>query len=566
MWIQEEHEQKNRAVEGRCEWKVIPKALRKEVLRIVHESTHPGIGKTLTILENLNYRWPRMYTDIKKFVLSCQSCATGKRGLFMPKSKMENMEVPSCPSEQLSIDVIGPLTTTPRGNTYILTIQDIFSGFVWLIPLQEQTSQQIAEKLMEVFSFIGIPAKMVTDLGQNLISSVIKDMCSMLGITHFKTMAYVHKSNRVERTHRVVGDMMRTMLKESEIGEWDKYLSVMQMYLRSQPTVNNPFAPAEIMFGRNIRTPTLAQVEAFERQESSGVSEYVDELRQRLKLIINAQEQCRKLNNEEVKERYNQTVRPFQVRKDMLVYLKNDSKRVGISQKLQKEFLGPYKVVEVLSDHSVRLRNQANQKILKHPVHIDRIKPVVERKEEEDKDNESGTFQEEEPNAGRTPFSTEEPLGDRHGRKMGTGVINPNPDSHQGKERGTGVINPNPDSRTSDSKVVETGTKSTLKSTDSVAMVPTAVLGPASCSGGKQVSVGTKVTDNVFEIERIVETKGSGNSKMYLVKWKRSPTEKFRNSWVAASDVTQAAKDKYHERKTVSGKTRVAYRRTLKHT
>jgi len=316
------------------------------------------------------------------------------------------------------------------------------------------------------------------------------------------------------------------------------------MYLRSQPTVSNPFTPAEIMFGRNIRTPTLAQVEAFERQESSGVSEYVDELRQRLKLIVTAQEQCRKLNNEETKERYNQTARPIQVQKDMLVYLKNDSKKVGLSQKLQKEFIGPYKIVEVLSDHSVRLRNQANQKILKHPIHIDRIKPVVEREEEKDNDDGSGTSQEEE----RMPSSTGEPL------------------DHQGMKMGKGVINPNPDSRPDESNVVETESKSTLRSTESVATGPKAgpKADPASGSGGRQVSAGNEVKDNVFEIERIVDTRGSGLSKMYLVKWKKSPTEKFRNSWVAAKDVTQAAKDRYHERKTVSGKTRAVYKRSLK--
>jgi hypothetical protein len=516
------------------EWKVIPKALRREVLKIVHESTHPGRAKTLAILEDLQYQWPGMYSDVKRYVGSCENCATGKKGLFMPKSKTENMEIPTCPMEQLSIDIVGPLTATTNGNVYILTVQDVFSGYVWLLPLQEQTSQQIAERLVEVFSFAGVPSRIITDLGQNLVSTVIREVCAMLNITHFKTLAYVHKSNRVERTHRVIGDMIRTMLKESEIGRWDKYLHLMAMYLRTQATATNPYSPAEIVFGRKIRTPTSAQIEAFERTDTTDVSEYVEELKNRLKLILEAQTKCREMNNEEVKRKANKDARPFQARKGMRVYLRNDSKKTGISQKLQKEFTGPYEIVDVLSNHSLRLRNLSNKKILKHPIHVDRVKPVVERLDEVTESSDLVDLVEG--GIGRSP-------GDIQQDKL-VGV---------GRETGPA----GPDLPIESSPTNRATPRGILKDTTTLST------SAARTDGGesKTVHFGDDITDDVYEIERIINVKGSGDSMKYLVKWRDTPTEKFTNSWVSAKDVTQSAIDRFHERKTKTGKTRAVFRR-----
>jgi hypothetical protein len=517
------------------EWKVIPRAMRQEILFTVHNSSHPGIAKMCIILEDLHYGWPGSVADVKRYVLSCPNCSMGKRGLFRPKSKIANMEIPQAPHQQLSIDLVGPLTTTPSGNNYILTVLDVFSGYMWLMPLKGQTSLEIAENLIDVFSHTGIPDKIITDLGQNLMSSVIQDLCELLHITHFKTMAYMHRSNRVERNHRILGDMLRTMLQESEIGMWDKYLKLMQLYLRSQPTLTNPYPPAEIEFGRNVNTPTSSQIEAFEHHGSADVSEYVAELKRRMKWVIEAQRKCKLLNNEESRSRYDRLARPFAVQEGMLVYLYNDAKKQGLSSKLQQEFTGPYKILEVLSEHSVKLRNEKNQKILRHPVHVDRLKPMVERISEE--------------------------------REVETETV---PESvHPGIESGPSL---DEQSRT----VTESATllDKVPQQFQEMSQLAQEIVTPGlrhpsaevSDDEGIQIDVPkrTRISDNVYEIEGILRSKGYGNNRKYLVKWKDSPTEKFKDSWVAAHDVTQLAIDKFNERearKRARSKHRVIRRR-----
>ena len=50
------------------------------------------------------------------------------------------------------MDLIGPLTTTPRGNKYIITITDYFSKWAEAGPLPDKTAQGIAKFLYSMVS------------------------------------------------------------------------------------------------------------------------------------------------------------------------------------------------------------------------------------------------------------------------------------------------------------------------------------------------------------------------------------------------------------------------------
>ena len=242
------------------EWRVIPRTLRKEILQGVHEFGHAGINKTMAVLDMCRYRWPGVYSDVKNVVLACEKCTTGKRGLPKPTSKIESLEKPSRCGEIIYTDVVGPLDKTEDGNVYIFTALDAMSNFIWLIPMKDQTAETIAECLMSVISFIGVPEKLICDLGRNLMSKVMDQLCAMLKITRMQSLAYMHRANKVERQHRVVGDMLRTMLHGTEVSKWDKNLPLMELIIRSSPTVSYPYSPSEILHGFQMRIPVQAQV------------------------------------------------------------------------------------------------------------------------------------------------------------------------------------------------------------------------------------------------------------------------------------------------------------------
>ena len=96
LWMYRKNNNKRTIVTQEMnEWRVIPKALRQEVLTSIHEFGHPGIGKTVSILDRCQYKWPGVYAEVKKHVLSCKRCSVGKRGLPKPTATIESLETPT---------------------------------------------------------------------------------------------------------------------------------------------------------------------------------------------------------------------------------------------------------------------------------------------------------------------------------------------------------------------------------------------------------------------------------------------------------------------------------------
>ena len=56
-----------------------------------------------------------------------------------------------------------------------------------------------------------------------------------------------------------------------------------------------------------------------------------------------------------------------------------------------------------------------------------------------------------------------------------------------------------------------------------------------------------------YEVERILSMKRKGKDILYKIKWK---DPKYPHSWIPAQDVSEALKDNYHVRRTLTGKLR----------
>ena len=230
------------------EFKVIPVILRRDVLELLHGLTHYGIGRMLTTLDCCGYQWSGMYRDIRKFVLSCEDCRCSKRGLFRNKIKLKPLPIPSRCMETIHIDVVGPLSESEQGSKFLLTVVDSFSGYIWIYPIKEQNSEVIAEKLLHVFSQVGLPDRLISDLGTPLISQTMQLLWKMLNVKHVTTAAFNQKANsKIERKHRVISDTLRALLQSTEVGKWEKQIVLIEWALRTGATPVSPFSPSEIL-------------------------------------------------------------------------------------------------------------------------------------------------------------------------------------------------------------------------------------------------------------------------------------------------------------------------------
>lgn len=86
----------------------------------------------------------------------------------------------------MAVDIIGPLhLPTEKGNRFILTLVDYATRYPEAIALPGIDTERVAEALVEMFSRIGVPQEMLTDMGSQFTSSLMKGQP-----THFNEAAY----------------------------------------------------------------------------------------------------------------------------------------------------------------------------------------------------------------------------------------------------------------------------------------------------------------------------------------------------------------------------------------
>ena len=152
--------------------------------------------------------------------------------------------------------ITGPLPTTIRGHKYILVVTDLFTKWVEAYPLQATDSETLANVFVkEIVCRYGVPTVLHSDQGANLTSSLITNMCNILGINRTRTTAYHPQGNgKVERFNRTLKTMLSKVVAENQ-ADWDTHLPILLMAYRTAIHGSTGFTPFHILFGRSPKLP-----------------------------------------------------------------------------------------------------------------------------------------------------------------------------------------------------------------------------------------------------------------------------------------------------------------------
>lgn len=102
----------------------------------------------------------------------------------------------------------------------------------------------------------GVPIELLSDRGPNLLSGLIKDVCSLLGMRKINTTAYHPQSNGlVENFNRTLQSMLAKHAKEFGPA-WDLHLQQLLFVYRSRPHSSSGESPNYLIYGRDPRVPT----------------------------------------------------------------------------------------------------------------------------------------------------------------------------------------------------------------------------------------------------------------------------------------------------------------------
>ena len=206
---------------------IVPQQFRKLVMKLAHESVmagHLAIKRTIQKVLSEFY-WPGINSDIKRFCQSCDICQrTIPKGKIV-KALLGKMPRIDIPFRRVATDLIGPLKpVTYSKYRYIFTLVDYATRYPEAVPLASIDTETVAEALVSIFSRVGVPNEVISDLGTQYTSSVMKEVSRLLSFKQLVTTPYHPICNGLaERFNQTIKKMLMRMCAERS-KDWDKYI------------------------------------------------------------------------------------------------------------------------------------------------------------------------------------------------------------------------------------------------------------------------------------------------------------------------------------------------------
>ena len=160
-----------------------------------------------------------MAKQMRQVIRACKCCLQFKGGT--PKAPLCPI-VATAPLDLLhvnftSIENMLELNQLPRVAN-ILVFQDHFTKHILEYVTPDQTAKTIAKFLYGGYiSIFGAPARLLSDRGTSFTSSIIEELCKILGVERLQTMPYHPQMNGlVERSHQMIMHMIRKLGEEKK--------------------------------------------------------------------------------------------------------------------------------------------------------------------------------------------------------------------------------------------------------------------------------------------------------------------------------------------------------------
>ena len=285
---------------------VVPRSHRAEAMRGVHDDvSHAGYQASLRLARQ-RFFWPFMASCVEKKCKTCDRCI--RRKAVTEKAGMESIKS-SYPLQLVCMDFLS-IEPDNKGIKDVLVITDHFTKYALAVPTKNQTARVVAEALWEnLISHYGWPERLHSDQGADFQSKVIQELCKIGNMKKSRTTPYHPQGNPVERYNRTLLKMLGT-LHSSQKKEWRKYIKPLTHAYNCTVHETTGYAPYYLMFGRHARLPVdLLFGTDPDARRSKSPSQYVTDLKQRLREAYNVASDSAKKSASKNKKRYDSHAR-----------------------------------------------------------------------------------------------------------------------------------------------------------------------------------------------------------------------------------------------------------------
>ena len=156
---------------------MVPLQLRNRIMELAHGSImggHMGIKKTTDKIQSAFY-WLGILGDVTRYCKSCDVCQKTVNKGSVPKVPLEKMPLIDKPFKRVAIDLVGPFGPPSKDDhRYILTLVDFATRYPEAVPLKNIDTETVAEALVDIFSRLGVPEEILSDLGTQFVFECMK--------------------------------------------------------------------------------------------------------------------------------------------------------------------------------------------------------------------------------------------------------------------------------------------------------------------------------------------------------------------------------------------------------
>jgi transposase InsO family protein len=355
-----------------------PVIVRKSLIEIEHALGHFGVDHVYDRLYRVKkVWWPGMRRDIQYMLYECDACL--QYNVYMARWHPSQTVTASYPGQhwQMDVNVIGE---AEDGSRYILTLVDVFTGFVILKALKTGTAIEVGRALLEVWGCFGPPKILSCDNAPNFVNEVLTAMHQLTGVEpRYITKYHPQASGKVERCNQTVTKIIQK-LHHGEVRHWPALLPIIQMAinrLQKRITGQSPFV---LMFGREMHGFEDYQGEVVTSVEEMNMDEWLEYQQKLIRLIYPAVGQRAAALNEQRRQQLDRLrhVVQKQLPVGTIVLLRDPTYLKGQPKpKMASKWLpSKYRVIDVGKNNAYKLCNEDTGQELDRRVTLDQMRRI----------------------------------------------------------------------------------------------------------------------------------------------------------------------------------------------
>lgn len=194
-----------------------------------------------------------MLTMAKSVMSKCEICLKNNP-VARKHAEMGRVRVGIEPGDYWQVDFVELPRT--RGCRYLLVGVDTFFRWPEALPCRtNQAKETVKWLLREIIPRFGVPLGISSDRGPHFVSSVVKDVSRLLGISwNLHTAWRPQSSGQVERMNQTLKGQISKICQEAKI-QWPQALPIALLRIRIKPRSGMSVSPYEITYGKPYESP-----------------------------------------------------------------------------------------------------------------------------------------------------------------------------------------------------------------------------------------------------------------------------------------------------------------------